>query len=27
MSNWESDKSIPSLGYLAKIETVLEVDI
>ena len=27
ISNWESDKSIPSLDYLAKIEAVLEVDI
>lgn len=27
VSNWESDKSIPSLDYLSKIETVLEVDI
>lgn len=27
ISNWESDKSIPSLDYLAKIEAVLEVNI
>ncbi|PVV57493.1 helix-turn-helix domain-containing protein [Chryseobacterium sp. HMWF035] len=27
VSNWESDKSIPSLDYLYKIETILEVDI
>lgn len=27
VSNWESDKSIPSLDNLSKIETVLEVDI
>lgn len=27
ISNWESDKSFPSLDYLAKIEAVLEVDI
>ena len=27
VSNWESDKGFPSLDYLAKIETVLEVDI
>lgn len=27
VSNWESDKSIPSLDYLAKIESVLEVNI
>lgn len=27
VSNWESDKGLPSLDYLAKIETVLEVDI
>ncbi|WP_160136342.1 helix-turn-helix domain-containing protein [Chryseobacterium sp. c4a] len=27
ISNWESDKSTPSLDYLAKIEAVLEVDI
>lgn len=27
VSNWESDKSVPSLNHLAKIETILEVDI
>lgn len=27
ISNWESDKGFPSLDYLAKIETILEVDI
>lgn len=27
VSNWESDKGFPSLDYLAKIETVLDVDI
>ncbi|MBB4807306.1 transcriptional regulator with XRE-family HTH domain [Chryseobacterium defluvii] len=27
ISNWESDKSVPSLDHLSKIETVLEVDI
>jgi transcriptional regulator with XRE-family HTH domain len=27
VSNWESDKGLPSLDYLAKIQTVLEVDI
>jgi len=27
VSNWESDKSIPSLDYLSKIEAILEVDI
>ncbi len=27
ISNWESDKSVPSLDYLAKIEAVLEVNI
>ena len=27
VSNWESDKGFPSLDYLSKIETVLEVDI
>lgn len=27
ISNWESDKSVPSLDYLSKIEAILEVDI
>lgn len=27
VSNWESDKGIPSLDYLSKIENILEVDI
>lgn len=27
ISNWESDKSFPSLDYLFKIESILEVDV
>lgn len=27
ISNWESDKSVPSLDHFAKIQDILEVDI